>query len=183
MKRSIMLVVVAVLLFGIAQADTLSVRLNQIAAISGTIKGQERARVVLSFPLPERVLGSRIDFVKLEFPAVLRTDTNYRYTIEGYRITTRWEERRVTWNSPWRRPGGDFDSSRICWFTTATSDSHPVVLDITNAVKDWQANGNNFGLLLKRPEYEGGGFWTEIEGLRGALNSARVKFYFVPIQE
>lgn len=182
MKKSVMLILLAVLLFGIAKADTLSVRLNQIAAISGTIRSQKRARVVFTFPVPERVLGSRIDFVKLEFPSVLRSDTNYRYTIEGYRITTRWEQRGVTWNSPWRIPGGDFDSIRISRFTTATSDSHPVVLDITNAVRDWQVNGNNFGLILKRPDYEGGGFWTEVQGLRQAFNSARVKFYFTPIQ-
>jgi hypothetical protein len=164
-------------------ADTLTVRLEAIAPISGRVRGAERSRILFAFPLPERVRQSRIDFAQLQFPPVQIRDTSYHFTIEGYLLTTAWETRSVTWTRPWRNPGGDFDSARICRFTTAVTDSHPVILDITQAVKRWQESGNNLGLILKRPEYEGDGFGIEALPLRQVLNSARVRFYFTPVQE
>lgn len=121
--------------------------------------------------------------MKLEFASVLLPDTDYTYTLEAYPITTDWQRSRVSWTEPWRNPGGDFDSVRTSRFTTATTDSHPVVLGITGAVKHWQQRGSNFGFILKRPDYEGGGFGVEGLPLRQAVGAARVKFCFTRTQQ
>ncbi|MEO0080646.1 MAG: DNRLRE domain-containing protein [candidate division WOR-3 bacterium] len=181
MKR-LRLVPVLAMLVSASLADTLSVRLTDVAYISGLLRGQTRGRALLSIPLPPAVQEARIDFAKLQFPSILIPDTNYLFTIEAYPVTTAWQRSSVTWTYPWRRPGGDYDSLRLARFATATTDSHPIVLDITRAVKHWQTGGDNFGLILKRPDYEGGGFTIEGGMLRQALNSARVKFYFTRIQ-
>ncbi|MCX6841345.1 MAG: hypothetical protein NTX53_03545 [candidate division WOR-3 bacterium] len=40
-----------------------------------------------------------------------------------------------------------------------------------------------YGLFLKRPDDEGGGFREEGDRLREALSKARVKFYFTHVQD
>jgi hypothetical protein len=165
-----------------ATADTLSIGISERAYIAGPIRGQTRGRVLLAFPLPAEVQQSRIDFVKLQFPSILIPDSNFALVVEAYPVTTVWERSTVVWNYPWRTPGGDFDSVRLARFSTATTDSHPIVLDITKAARQWQSGRSNCGLILKRPDHEGGGFSIEGLPLRQVLSSARVKFYFTRIQ-
>jgi len=174
-----MLLGAALLLVSVAAADTLSVRPGDVAYIAGPLRGQTRGRLLINVTLPEILQQARIDFAKLEFPAVTIPDTTFAFTLEVYAVTTAWQRATVRWDYPWRRLGGDFDSVRLARFTTTTSDRHPVVLDLTQTVKRWQSGGSNFGLIFKRPDYEGGGFGIEGGLLRQVLNSARVKFYFV----
>ena len=46
-----------------------------------------------------------------------------------------------------------------------------------------QQGKGSYGLFLKRPDDEGGGFREEGERLREALGKARVKFYFTHVQD
>jgi len=69
-------------------------------------------------------------------------------TVNIHRITADWTEMNVTWNSF----AGSFDPNvdatfvedRIGWFA----------IDVTSMVQDWMNGFSNFGLLLKRPDFE-----------------------------
>jgi hypothetical protein len=91
----------------------------------------------------------------------------------------------VSWTVPWKQRGGDFDSLSRAWFIALPGDSQPAVLDITETVRGWQQGKGRYGLFLKRPDAEGGGFKDKEEGvrLREALRKARVKYYFTHVQD
>jgi hypothetical protein len=183
---TITLAIVAVLgLAGLSSAlgDTLSVALNDIAVITGTVRGKSVGRVVLRVPVPEQVLNARIDFAKLEFPAFLSDSSPAVVSVVVHDCLTPWQRAQVSWTVPWRRPGGDFDSLSRAWFIALPGDSHPAVLDITQTVRGWQQGKGRYGLFLKRPDAEGGGFLGERVRLREALAAARVKFYFTHVQD
>ena len=165
-----------------ALGDTLSVALDDIAVISGAIRGKTVGRVVLRAPVPKPVLDARIDFAKLEFPAFLSDTSPTAVSVVAHDGQTSWERGEVSWTVPWKRPGGDFDSLSRAWFIALPGDKHPVVLDITETVRGWQQGKGRNGLFLKRPDAEGGGFREECDRLREALGKARVKFYFTHVQ-
>jgi len=162
--------------------ETLSVALSDIAVITGDVGEQNVARVVLNVDVPGQVLNSRIDFAKLEFPAFLDDSGSVAVTVVARDCKTAWGDG-ATWTAPWNRPGGDFDSLNRAWFAVLPGSEHLVVLDITRTIQGWQLGGGEYGLFLLRPDAEGGGFLGERDRLRTALNSARVKFYFMPIQQ
>ena len=178
-------IVVALALAGASSAlgDTLSVGLDDVAVISGTIRGKSVSRIVLRAPVPKPVLGARMDFAKLEFPAFVSDTSRTAVSIVAHDGQTAWEGRQVSWTVPWRRPGGDFDSLSRAWFIALPGDKHPVVLDITETVRNWQQGKGSYGLFLKRPDAEGGGFREEVARLREALGKARVKYYFTHVQD
>ena len=178
-------IVVALALAGASSAlgDTLSVALDDVAVIGGSIREKSVSRVVLRAPVPKQVLDARIDFAKLEFPAFLSDTSRTAVSIVAHNGQTAWERGEVSWTVPWKRPGGDFDSLSQAWFIALPGDKRPVVLDITETVRGWQQGKGSYGLFLKRPDDEGGGFREEVARLREVLRSARVKFYFTQIQE
>jgi hypothetical protein len=166
-----------------ALGETLSVAPSDITVITGNVREQNVARVVLNVGVPEQVLRSRIDFAKLEIPAFLGDSGPNYVTVVAHACQTAWRNDDVSWTKPWEHAGGDFDSLSRARFTTLSGDKHPITLNITQAVRDWQKGRGKHGLFLKRPDAEGGGFMGERERLRDALNSARVKFYYTPIQK
>jgi len=182
MKVSATVAVLAGVILSTATADTMSIDIGEYAYIAGPVRGETRGRALLAFSLPQAVQQSRIDCAMLQCPSILIPDTGFTFAVDAYRVTTPWERNTARWDYPWRRPGGDFDSVRACRFPTATTDSHPIVLDITEVVKQWQSGRANCGLILKRPDYEGGGFSLEGLPLRQVLDHARVKFYFSHVQ-
>jgi hypothetical protein len=105
-------------------------------------------------------------------------------TIDERRVTTSWDPSNVSWTSPWHTPGGggDFDSTDRSFYAALPGDTTPVRLDLTRHVRDWQAD-SNYGFILMRPPYEGGGFGSEGALLRKAIRKARIKFYYTKIQE
>jgi hypothetical protein len=177
-------IVVALGLAGASSAlgDTLSVALDDFDVISGSIREKPVGRVVLRVPAPKQVLDARIDFAKLEFPAFLSDSSPTAVSVVAHDCQTSWERGEVSWTVPWKRPGGDFDSLSRAWFIALPGDKRPVVLDITETVRGWQQGKGRYGLFLKRPDGEGGGFREEGERLREALRKARVKFYFTHVQ-
>jgi hypothetical protein len=166
-----------------ARGETLSVALSDIAVITGDVRERNVGRIVLHVDIPDQVLRGRIDFAKLEFPAFLGDSSPTRMTVVAHTCRTSWKRDDVSWIRPWRQAGGDFDSLSRSRFTTQLGDKQPVVLNITQAVRGWQDGRGRHGLLLKRPDSEGGGFLAERDRVHDALNSARVKFYFTQVQE
>jgi len=180
MKYSQAAKVAAILLLTIAAAsgDTLSVPIGPVAAIAGPIRGQTRARVLISLPIPDDVFQSKIDFAMLQFPAFTITDTHDLVAMQVHRVTTAWDPAHVSWTAPWQNPGGDFDSACLAWYAISAGDDHPVGMDLTPCVKAWQSGAGNYGIILKRPNRQGGGFAVEASNLREVLRSARFKLYF-----
>lgn len=166
-----------------ALGETLSVGLSDIAVITGNVRNNNVARIVLHVDVPQQVQNARIDFAELTFPAFLSDTSQAAVTVVTHCAQTAWGRDKVTWTTPWKRHGGDFDSLSCAWYMALPGRKHPVVLDITKAVRGWQRGRDNDGLFLKRPDGEGDGFLGERERLRGALKSARVVFYFTQIQE
>jgi len=166
-----------------ALGETLSVALGDIAVIAGNVREQNVARVVLNVDVPEQVLNATVDFVELTFPAFLNDTSPAEVSVVAHTCQTAWKRDDVSWTRPWEHPGGDFDSLSRALFTALPGAKSPIVLNITQAVRDWQKGRGRHGLFLKRPDWEGGGFHGERERLRYALNSARVLFYYTPGQE
>jgi hypothetical protein len=168
-------------LLGAAYADTLSVRLGEQAYIAGPIRGQTKGRLLVAVPVPDQVQQARIDHVQLTIPGVRLTER--LLTLEGYAVTTAWEPSRVSWTAPWRNPGGDMASTRASCFFLTVGAERPIALDLTDVVKSWQRGAGAYGVLLKRPNREGGGFGLEGQILRQALAAARVKYYYTRVQQ
>jgi hypothetical protein len=164
-----------------ALGETLSVGLSKLAVITGDVGEQNVARVVLNVDVPEHVLNARIDFAVLNFPAFLNDSGDAPVTVVARDCWTAWGDE-ATWTAPWHRPGGDFDSLNRASFVALPGSERLVRLDITRTIRGWQQERGEFGLFLLRPDAEGDGFLGERDRLRAALNSARVKFYFTPMQ-
>jgi hypothetical protein len=178
----ILLAIIAIAGVNGALGETLSVGLSKLAVITGDVGEQNVARVVLNVDVPEQVLNAKIDFVELRFPTFTVDSGDAAVTVVARDCWTAWDEE-ATWTAPWNRPGGDFDSLNRAWFAVLPGSGHPIVLDITRTVRGWLQGGGRYGLFLLRPGAEGGGFRGERDRLRTALNSARVKFYFTPMQQ
>ncbi len=75
-------------------------------------------------------------------------------TIDVHRVTDRWTESRVTWetsseSTPWTTPGGDFDEAVIASFA-ADADGVYREIDVTGVTQDWvDGTSPNYGLLLR----------------------------------
>ena len=77
----------------------------------------------------------------------------------------------------------EFDTTYHARYSIEASINLPVILDITDFMQYWVENGKNFGILLKRPYYQGGGFKGELQGLRNALANARIRVFFIRERE
>jgi hypothetical protein len=163
-----------IIIFSLAQADTLNLSISQIA----TISNNGINRILLRFNTSV-LNNNQVDYAEIIIPHFLTTG---KMIIEGHRLTTNWNSTSVNWNS-FNRPGGDYDTITHTRYTTSASVNLPVILDITEFVKNWLNNGNNYGILLKRPFYEGNGFRNEVTLLRNTLANARVRIYFARTEE
>jgi len=138
-------------------ADTLSLTISQISVIR--VSNVNRVRVNFDISPLE---NTRIDYAEIIIPHFLTQGT---LTVEGWRLNS---------ENP-----NDYDTTYNAHYNTHASLNLPIILDITKFIKHWVENGNNFGILLKRPYYEGGGFRSELQSLRNALANARIKIFFI----
>jgi len=163
-----------IIIFSLSYADTLSLSISQIA----TISNNGINRILLRFNT-DVFHNTQVDYAEIVIPHFL---TSGKMIIEGYRLTTNWSQTAVNWNS-FNRPGGDYDTITRTRYTTSASVNLPVILDITEFVQNWVNNGNNCGILLKRPYYEGNGFRNEVTLLRNTLANARIRIFFARLEE
>ena len=146
----IMLAAVVCLLGLIAYADEIQVPITSHALISNN---QGKSNVLVSIPLPPQVNDSNLVFAQLAFPITPQLAGDSILRIDCFRVTATWNSQNVSWTSPWRNPGGDYDTSAApIMFTTATPDLRNAYFDITNVVKSWlTANRQNHGLIFVVP--------------------------------
>ncbi len=173
MRKCIILLLIAII-FSLSYADTLSLPISQVA----TISNNGISRILLRFNT-NTLNNVQVDYAEIVIPHFL---TSGKMIIEGYRLTTNWNPSMINWNS-FNRPGGDYDTITHTRYTTSASVNLPVILDITEFVKNWLNNDNNFGILLKRPYYEGNGFRNEVTLLRNTLANARIRIFFARREE
>lgn len=154
------LIVLLILLVATLQsvsADTLSLPIGQVMVISsGNVN-----RIHLGLNITQ-LQNTRVDYAEIMIPHFL---TSGAITVEGWRLTS---QNAVVYDTIYHARN-----------TTKASVNLPVILDITDFMQYWVENGNNFGILLKRPYYEGGGFRGELQNLRIALSNARIRVFFI----
>lgn len=131
--------------------STMIVRSYQTGAVG------RNGRSVVQFDISQIPQGSTVSSATLSLYASAvpaRTRTYY-----AHRITTSWDEGTVTWNTPWKTPGGDYAASPISATTPSTPDW--MKWDVTKDVEAFIAGTYpNYGWLIKddhegdKPSYE-----------------------------
>ena len=162
MKNFILAPLLALFIVGMTQltfSDTLSLPIGQVTVI----RSGEVYRVRIEFDI-SALENARVDYAEILIPHFL---TEGRLVLEGWRLISQ----------------NEYDSIFHARYTTDALVNLPVVLDITEFLQYWLENGNNFGILLKRPYFEGGGFSGELQELRNALANARIRVFFIRERE
>ncbi|MDH5186058.1 MAG: hypothetical protein OEW70_03235 [candidate division WOR-3 bacterium] len=156
MKNFLILSAIA-LTISLTFADTLSLPVGQVTVIrSGAVN---RIRVLFDI---STLQNARVDYAEILIPHFLNEG---EIVLEGWRLISENPD--------------DYDTTFHARYTTEASVNLPVILDITDFMKYWVGNSNNFGVLLKRPYYQGGGFRGELQNLMNALTNARIRVFFI----
>lgn len=152
-----MLKKIAILLlpFMFCLSESIEIGLNDVTTIQDT-SGLERILFKIDLEgIPET---SVIDFAELFVPGFLPPNVEIVFGIEARRIARDWDANNVSWDHPWVNPGGDFDTTYCCLFTLDNKDVTKTHLDVTPIIKSMIEGEANYGVILKRPEFEGNGF-------------------------
>ena len=150
--------------------------LSELAIIRGG--DPEIARILVRFDLSGIVEENDLEYAEIQFPPFL-VGGGGDLTVEGLRLVRDWDEETVTWESPWERPGGDYDTTRSVAFRCGPRDTLDLHLDITDVLHPLFEGEPNYGFILKRPSWEGDGFGAEGELLYQALlREGKVSIYY-----
>ena len=164
MKNFILAPLLLLLIVGMIQqsySDTLSLPIGQVTVI----RSGEVYRVRIGFDISP-LENTRVDYAEIMIPHFL---TSGEMVLEGWRLLS---------ENP-----SEYDTTFHARYSIEASVNLPVILDITDFMLYWAENGNNFGILLKRPYYQRGGFRGELQGLRNALANARIRVFFIRERE
>jgi hypothetical protein len=185
MNRSILRILASLVGFSVlasmAIAGEVEVTVRQSAVIipPDSLVGEYGPRFLLAFDLPSKLNQEEITFAKVtstgNFPSV---DNSAPIVFDVYPLTSSWGDR-VSWSSPWREPGGDYDSERRQIFTLYTGGERSVSADVTSIVRRWLSGGaRNYGLILI-PVKMSGEACTQFSDSNGRFRSqARLKIYY-----
>jgi hypothetical protein len=161
-----------------ARADTLSIPITNATVIDTVTDSGPTYRLLLSFDVPQVLQGKSIEFAHLIMDNPV-SESGPTITVQAFPLTTQWDPATVSWTFPWRRhPGGDFDSTIHYRFRIGPQDQFRLFLDLTRFVTGWASGRPNYGILLKRPDYEDRGFGRETRRLRILASQARIKVYY-----
>jgi hypothetical protein len=168
MKR---LVAALTLLAALAGADTLSVPIGPITCI----QKDGYARLLARFDLSALSESSYVYYAQIVVPCNI-ADT---VTIETRRITTPWVRENVRWDYPWRKHGGDYDTTSTAMFVYLAGKHKSLAMDVTYFVRDWLrlGHGHNFGLLFRKGITREPGF-RKFQGLSDVLANARIRVIY-----
>jgi hypothetical protein len=168
MKR---LVTALAMLAALAGADTLSVPLGRIDCIQNEGYSRLLARFDLS-AIPE---SSHIYYAQIVAPCNIAETL----VVETRRITTLWSREDVRWDYPWRKQGGDYDTTRSAMFAYIPGRHNCLAMDVTHYVREWLRTGlsQNHGLLFRRGITREPGF-NRHQGLSEVLAKARVRVIY-----
>jgi|WetSurMetagenome_2_1015567.scaffolds.fasta_scaffold152917_2 hypothetical protein len=160
-----------ILLAALAGADTLSVPLGRIACI----QSGGYARLLAQFDLSALGESSYVYYAEIVAPC----RTAETLAIETRRVTTPWVHETVRWDFPWRKHGGDFDTTRSALFLYIAGRHNSLAMDVTRYVRDWLhlERGSNQGLLFSEGIKRESGF-RRYNGLQEALENARIRVIY-----
>jgi hypothetical protein len=174
MKRTVTALLLLTALAG--AVDTLSVPIGPIACIQKDGFARLLARFDLS-ALPE---SSYVYYAQIVGPCDIAETT----AIETRRLTTPWSRENVRWDYPWRKRGGDYDTTSTALFVYIAGRHKSLAMDVTYHVRDWlrQGHGHN-GLLFKDGVTREVGF-RRFQGLSEVLAKARLSVIYraAPVQ-
>lgn len=163
-------------------ADVVEVPFGHAAYIAGQLGEQTRGRLLLRAEIPDEALSADIDAAILSIPGVRLPESIPMVTFDVRRVVTSWDDASATWTSPWRAPGGDFDPGYVGRYTLTSGDTAAIRLDVTRCVHAWQGGQPDYGIVLLRPDGEGGGFRGEGNLLREVLRDVRLEIWHTHIQ-
>jgi hypothetical protein len=168
MKR---FVTALLLLAALAGADTLSVPLGPIACI----QKDGYARLLARFDLSALSESSYVYYAQIVAPC----DIAETLAIETRRVTTPWSRENVRWDYPWRKHGGDYDTTSSAMFVYIPGRHKSLAMDVTYQVRDWLRLGRDYncGLLFKDGLTREPGF-RKFDGLSEVLAKARIRIIY-----
>jgi hypothetical protein len=163
----------------IAGEVEISVTRSAVIAPPDSLMGEYGPRLLLSFDLPSGLDAEDITFAQVvsigNFPSV---DNGAPITLEVYPLTSAWDSQ-ISWSSPWRDPGGDYDREGRQIVTLYTGGERSISADVTGMVRRWvSGRGRNYGVILI-PVKMSGEAWTGFSDSNGRFRSqAKLKIYY-----
>ena len=157
--------------FSFCFSENIEIGLNDITVIQDATG---LARILCRVDIADIPETSTIDFAELYIPGFLQQGLDIRFTLEAKRVTTQWNTNSVSWYYPWANPGGDFDTTDCCLFTSDAIEVRETYLDITPIIQSVVEGEDNYGIILKRSAFEGGGFTQYNSELYEKLREARL---------
>ena len=106
------------------------------------------SRSFMSFNLP--ALKSADMVVAAQMELTCYSENNVQKQVNAHRITQPWDSYTVNWNT---KP--DYDKKVADYAIFQDTLGKIVSFDITDIVKDWYTNGNNYGIMVKDSTEEG----------------------------
>ena len=129
-----------------AQADTLSVAINNGAYIQNADSSQ--SRLLLNFDVPTALQGAEITFAELLVPLTASIPDSSVLAVECHPLLVSWNPEEIAWETL----GDTLSSEAIAegtQYATSTEGEHQAYFDITGIVKSWQDSSlANNGLIL-----------------------------------
>jgi hypothetical protein len=168
MKR---LLVILGVLAALAGADTLSVPLGNVSCI----RNGDYGRLLVRFDLSAIPESSHVYYAQIVAPCEIAETL----VIETRRITTLWSRENVRWDYPWRKQGGDFDTTRSAVSSYLAGRHKHLAIDVTHYVRNWLRHGfsGNHGLLFRDAISREPGF-RQYQGLSDVLAKARIRVIY-----
>jgi len=152
MKKNVLIALTAIAILslpsGLAWAADFSADITNFAMISNP-DGEESARALLSFTLPDDYIGKSVKSAKLYLPISITITDSSLANLAVWPVATAWTPENVSWTDPWNQPGGDVADSSYVLFATDDGSSRVIEIDISTIAAAWaQEWYPNYGLLV-----------------------------------
>lgn len=111
-------------------------------------------RAVMKFEIEENICDNYLPSYAVLHGNVSRLDfrqqsRNRTIIVNTYMVTTNWSQGNVSWDNPWRNPGGDFDTLSVCMFRLDLAEDSTFAIDVTPIVYQYFMNpDDNHGLIV-----------------------------------
>ncbi|MDH7490661.1 MAG: DNRLRE domain-containing protein, partial [Anaerolineae bacterium] len=131
--------------------DSWSTTANHGSDLAIALRSGGAKKALVRAELPAEAAGQPIYSARLKLYFTYRSNTGIG-TLKAYRLTKAWDEKTVTWDVPWEKPGAtgpsDVDPTAIGTPTPLNAINVWVTLDVTDAARAWANGVENDGLLI-----------------------------------